>query len=144
MSLIDIPILCRLRSSIENLVDGNDNEPLVTFPESDSPTDELSLELVSSQLPSSELMQMQNGCGTMVDTVKFEEKRTTSASNTKVVTDGFSREQASSKSEELKRVQTGDVQYEEKKAAAARMDRMEIDGVTTEQNAAMMRVSKHC
>lgn len=122
-------------------MDGNDNEPLVTFPESDSPTDELSLDLTSPQMPgSAELIQM-NGCGALVDTVKFEEKRMTSASKTKVVTDGFSREQASSNSAELKRVQAGDVQYEEKKAAAACMDRMEIDGIKTEQNAAMMKVS---
>lgn len=132
-----------MRSSLENLVDGDDNEPVVSFPDSDSPTDELTLDLTTPKLPvsSSELMQLQNGCGTLVDTVKFEEKRMTSASKTKVVTDGFSREQASSNSAELKRVQAGDVQYEEKKAAAASMDRMERDGITTEQNAAMMKVS---
>lgn len=125
-------------------MDGNDNEPLVTFPEGDSPTDELTLDLsVAHQLPvsSSELMQLQNGSGAVVDTVKFEEKRMTTASKTKVVTDGFSREQATSNSAELKRVQAGDVQYEEKKAAAASMDRMEMDGIKTEQNAAMMKVS---
>lgn len=139
-----------MRSSMENLVDGggDDNcQPLVTFPDSDSPTDELSLDLSAAahqlcpSVSAAERMQLQNGCGTMVDTVQFEEKRTTSASKTKVVTDGFSREQASSNSAEHKRMQAGDVQYEEKKAAAATMDRMERDGVTTEQNAAMMKVS---
>lgn len=124
-------------------MDSDVNEPLVTFPDGDSPTDELTLDLVNAQLPnvsSTELMQLQNGSGALVDTVKFEEKRMTSASKTKVITDGFSREQASSNSAELKRVQAGDVQFEEMKAAAARMDRMEKDGVTTEQNAAMMKV----
>lgn len=128
-------------------MDGNENEPLVIFPEGDSPTDELTLDLSAPhQLPvsSSELMQLQNGSGTVVDTVKFEEKRMTTASKTKVVTDGFSREQATSNSAELKRVQAGDVQYEEKKAAAACMDRMEMDGIKTEQNAAMMKVSNVC
>lgn len=120
-------------------MDGNDSEPLVTFPEGDSPTDELQLDLTTVPQLQSELMQLQNG--TLVDTVKFEEKRTTTASKTKVVTDGFSREQASSNSAKLKRVQAGDVQYEEKKAAAATMERMEMDGVKTEQNAAMMKVS---
>lgn len=125
-------------------MDCDDNEPVVSFPD-DSPTDELTLDLTSPQMPtSSELMQLQNGCGSLVDTVKFEEKRMTSASKTKVVTDGFSREQASSNSAELKRVQAGDVQYEEKKAAAASMDRMERDGIKTEQNAAVMKVSNQC
>lgn len=76
-----------------------------------------------------------------VDTVKFEKKSMTTASKSKVITDGFSSEQASSNSAELKRVQAGDVQYEEKKAAAQCMNRMEVDGIKTEQNAAMMKVS---
>lgn len=124
-------------------MDGDDSEPFVTFPPGDSPTSELTLDLITPKADA--MMQMQNGFdGSLVDTVKFEEKRMTSASKTKVVTDGFSREQASSNSAELKRVQAGDVQYEEKKAAAAVMDRLEIDGVKTEQNAAMLKVSNRC
>lgn len=39
--------------------------------------------------------------GTTMDTVKFEEKRITSASKTKVITDGFSSEQVMKKDEFL-------------------------------------------
>lgn len=87
----------RIRSSLENLVDGPDNEPLVTFPDGDTPSEELQLDLsptmavvVPSDLGSLTTEQMG---GTTVDTVKFEEKRITSASKTKVITDGFSSEQ---------------------------------------------------
>lgn len=121
-------------------MDGNDNEPFVTFPDGDSPTTELAtMDLTQLPTTTAELMHLQNG--NMVDTVQFSEKRVTSKSNTKVVSGGFSREQASSNCAEMTRLQAGDVQFEEKKAAAAQMDRMEVDGVTTEQNAAMMKVS---
>lgn len=79
--------------------------------------------------------------GTIVDTVKFEEKRTKTESKTKVVTDGFSSEQATSNLAESKRIQTGDIDYQQAKAAAASRNRMEVDGIKTEENAAVIHVS---
>lgn len=85
--------LGRLHQSLENIVD---EEPLVTFPD-ESPTS--SLELSASQLgqlssnADNELVAG-NHLNT-TDTVKFEEKRTMSASKMKVIKDGFSSEKAS-------------------------------------------------
>lgn len=146
---------------MENLIDGpSDTEQLVTFPDDDV-ADELSNGAggsggISSCGASSELMLMPNGAqlvgvvggGQLCvgnagagDTVKFEEKRTTSASKCKVITDGFSSEQATSNSTEMKHLQTGDVDYKEETAAAAVRKKIEVDGVTAEQNAAALKVS---
>lgn len=70
----------------------------MTFPDNDSPTEDLHLEL-SPTLPmtaehlNGHQLQLQGVHTGSMDTVKFEEKRMTSASKTKVVTDGFSSEQ---------------------------------------------------
>lgn len=92
----------RLRSSLENIVDGDDDgeeEPMVTFPD-ETPTNELELELHAPQLPcvtttASGDLAITNDHLTTAETVKFEEKRTVSASKTKVIKDGFSSEQVS-------------------------------------------------
>jgi hypothetical protein len=82
---------------MENLVDDDDTEPLVTFPDSESPSQELQLDLSPTmpQMPS----ELTNGHGKHsvgnVDTVKYEQKSMSSASKTKVVTDGYSSEQVS-------------------------------------------------
>lgn len=120
-------------------MDRSDDEPLVTFPDGDSPSDELNLDL-SVAMPdvgSDLVASINTGSGG----TKFEQKSMTSASKTKVVTDGFSSEQASSESAVLKRLKAGDLTYEETSAAAGRMQRLEIDGITTEQNAALVKVS---
>jgi hypothetical protein len=75
------------------------------------------------------------------ETVKFEQKRVTSASKTKVVTDGFSSEQATANSSEMKRVQTGEVSYQEQSAASAVRARLEMDGVSAEKSVALKQVS---
>jgi len=62
-------------------------------------------------------------------------------SKTKVVTDGFSSEQATSNSAEMKRLQAGDIDYQESKGASAMRNRLEMDGVKTEENAAVIKVS---
>nr|XP_036215088.1 NAD(+) hydrolase sarm1 isoform X4 [Bactrocera oleae] len=126
----------KIRSSIENLVD-SDAEPLVTFPDTDDDHHNLA-DLVSAsngKLTTNGL----NGSGKIVDTVKFEEKRTKTESKTKVVADGFSTEQATSNLAEMKRLQTGDIDYQEAKAAAAMRNRTEMDGVKTEENAAVIQ-----
>lgn len=87
----------RLRSSLENIVDGNDaDEPLVTFPD-ETPTGDLELELHATQLPcvAPGKLSVTNDHLNSTDTVKFEEKRMVSASKTKVIKDGFSSEQVS-------------------------------------------------
>lgn len=86
-------ISCRIRSSMENLIDDHESEPLVTFPDGDS-EEELQLDLEQAiPIVGDDQLQCVNAGG--VDTVKFEQKRTTSASKTKVITDGFSSEQVS-------------------------------------------------
>ncbi|KAM7357195.1 NAD(+) hydrolase sarm1-like isoform 3-T3 [Cochliomyia hominivorax] len=129
----------KLRSSLENIVDGN-TEPHITFPDEHDHDDDhmnLNMDLVkaSNQLSTNGLSGSK---GTIVDTVKFEEKRTKTESKTKVVTDGFSSEQATSNLAESKRLQTGDIDYQQAKAAAASRNRMEMDGVKTEENAAVI------
>lgn len=64
----------RLRSSMDNLVDTDDGdytEPVVTFPDADSPPPVTGPVTLTSP-------------GVGVDTVKFEQKKMTSASSTKV------------------------------------------------------------
>lgn len=87
----------RLRSSLENIVDGDDvDEPLVTFPD-ETPTGDLELELHAPRLPcvTPGELSITNDHLNSTDTVKFEEKRMVSASKTKVIKDGFSSEQVS-------------------------------------------------
>lgn len=75
------------------------------------------------------------------DTVKFEQKSMSSASKTKIVKDGFSSEQATSNTAEMKRLQAGDIDYKEASAAAAMRNKIEVDGMTAEQNAAVVKVN---
>jgi hypothetical protein len=77
------------------------------------------------------------------ETVKFEQKRVTSASKTKVVTDGFSSQQATANSTEMKRLQTGEMSYQEQSTAAAVRARLEMDGVSAEKSMALKQVSGH-
>lgn len=164
-------------------MDGPDNEPLVTFPDGDTPSEELQLDLSTGTggggggggvvcVPMSgggggggDELSLTNGQLCSTDTVKFEEKRMTSASKTKVITDGFSSEQvratllynflsiifkflfslrawwqATSNSAEMKRLQTGDIDYKEETAAAAMRNKIEVDGIMAEQNAASIKV----
>lgn len=130
----------RIRSSLENLVDGNENEPLVTFPENDSADEDLHLELT----PTMSTDHLTNGqlqtTGTTSSKVEYEQKRSMTASKTQVITDGFSSEQATSNSAEMKRYQAGDVEYKEAMQQAAIRNRIEIDGVSAEQNSAVKKV----
>ncbi|CAD7002349.1 unnamed protein product [Ceratitis capitata] len=127
----------KIRSSIENLVD-SDTEPLVTFPDTDDDHHNLA-DLVSASNGKLSASNGLSGSGKLVDTVKFEEKRSRTESKTKVVADGFSTEQATSNLAEMKRLQTGDIDYQEAKAAAAMRNRTEMDGVKTEENAAVIQ-----
>lgn len=83
---------------MENLVDDPESEDLVTVTFPDEPqSEEMQLELSPSIVPedmtNGSLQSISaNGIST-ADTVKFEQKRTTSASKTKILTNGFSSEQ---------------------------------------------------
>ncbi|CAO1372534.1 unnamed protein product [Diamesa serratosioi] len=135
----------RIRSSMENLVDDPESEGLVTvtFPD-DPPNDDLQLDLspscLTEELTNGQLQTVGNGITS--DTVKFEQKRMTSATKTKVLTNGYSSEQATSNSAEVKKLQAGDVEYKEANAVAAMRNRLEIDGVMTEQNAALLQEAR--
>lgn len=130
----------RLRSSMEELdrddgggSGGASPEPLVTFPDPDTPPPVTGTVCLTSP-------NLVSGVGhnsSSAETLKFEQKRVTSASKTKVVTDGFSSEQATANSTEMKRVQTGEVSYQEQTAAAAVRARLEMDGVSAEKSVAL-------
>ncbi|XP_068142851.1 NAD(+) hydrolase sarm1 isoform X4 [Drosophila tropicalis] len=135
----------QLRTSIENLVDGNDDcNVIVTMPDDDDNPHHhhpfgSGLDLThptAAQLSASSAL---SGSNKTIDTIKFQEKRTKTESKTKVVTDGYSSEQATSNSAEMKRLQAGDIDYKENKAAAAMRNRTEMDGVKTEENAAVIQ-----
>lgn len=145
---------------MDSLDDPQGADPLVTFPDSETDDDHLS-GMASSLKPlgangggSGGILvpngtnhhhhqALMNGCaaaGTTVDTVKFEQKKMTSESKTKVTTDGFSSEQATINSAESKKLQAGDLQYQEQAALAATSSRMEVDGVTAEEKGAILKV----
>nr|XP_040230386.2 NAD(+) hydrolase sarm1 isoform X2 [Anopheles coluzzii] len=154
-------IKSRLRSSMDSLDDPQGADPLVTFPDSETDDDHLS-GMASSLKPlgangggSGSILvpngtnhhhqALMNGCaaaGTTVDTVKFEQKKMTSESKTKVTTDGFSSEQATINSAESKKLQAGDLQYQEQAALAATSSRMEVDGVTAEEKGAILKEAR--
>ncbi|XP_044015576.1 NAD(+) hydrolase sarm1 isoform X2 [Aphidius gifuensis] len=163
----------RLRSSMENLVDRDGNvdeennytEPLVTFPDPDTPppvtgttglTVNTSSPLASlnsrnsldfpkhSMKPTITMPQISSigGLTTGQETLKYEQKKMTSASKTKVVTDGFSAEKATANSAEMRALMTGDVSYKEQTAATAARARVEVDGVSAEKSVASAREKK--
>lgn len=129
----------RLRSSMDNLVeDENDlvvdtGEPLVTFPDSEATSPIIG--------PTSSPMLTRSVDAGSCDTVKFEHKAMSSASSTKVVTDGFSAEKATANTAEMKRLQAGEVDYQEQSAAAAMRARIDMDGITAEKNQLHKQVS---
>ncbi|KAK9873363.1 hypothetical protein WA026_022172 [Henosepilachna vigintioctopunctata] len=111
----------KIKSSLENLVDVDEDEvmnsqPVVTFPDEATIPSE-----VGSPISA-------------MDTVKFEQKTMNNFKSTKVVTDGFSAEKESAKCAEMKKLQAGDVSYEENSAAAATRARLEVDGVSAEKS----------
>ncbi|XP_017111795.1 NAD(+) hydrolase sarm1 isoform X3 [Drosophila elegans] len=127
----------KIRASLENLVDDDDSNVIVTLPDDDDcPHSFGSLSHpTAAQLSANGL----SGSSKTIDTIKFQEKSMKTESKTKVVTDGFSSEQATSNSAEMKRLQTGDIDYQESKGASAMRNRLEMDGVKTEENAAVIK-----
>ncbi|XP_017053144.1 NAD(+) hydrolase sarm1 isoform X3 [Drosophila ficusphila] len=131
----------KLRTSFENLVDDDDSNGIVTMPDDDDcPHNHFGSGLnlshpTAAQLSASGL----SGSNKTIDTIKFQEKSMKTESKTKVVTDGFSSEQATSNSAAMKRLQAGDIDYQESKGASAMRNRLEMDGVKTEENAAVIK-----
>ncbi|XP_065347575.1 NAD(+) hydrolase sarm1 isoform X2 [Cloeon dipterum] len=124
-----------LRNSLEQL-DADDNvmgdaevgngEPIITFPEPDTPTTPPAIGALTSPnlvVNSMALAGTNNSSATTTASeMKFEQKRVTSATKTKVVTDSFS---------------TGEVTFQQQSAAAAVRSRLEMEGVTAEKSAAI-------
>uniref|UniRef100_A0A0K8SPA2 ADP-ribosyl cyclase/cyclic ADP-ribose hydrolase n=2 Tax=Lygus hesperus TaxID=30085 RepID=A0A0K8SPA2_LYGHE len=147
-----------VRSSVEDLCglsgedEGGGAEPLVTFPDPDTPPPGAGGPIgsplgstIGSPLGStrcSPLGSPNSEISAASNTMKFEQKRVHSASNTKVVVDGFSAERASANTSEMKRVQAGDVTYQESQQAAQRRARLEMDGITAEKQLNMHQEKK--
>ncbi|XP_062543365.1 NAD(+) hydrolase sarm1 isoform X5 [Armigeres subalbatus] len=127
----------RLRASMDSL-DEPMTEYQVTHPDSDG---EISNMIVKN--PDGTMVQNGHlGMNGTVDTVKFEQKKTTSESKTKVVKDGFSREQATLNSAQMKKLHAGDVQYQEEAALAAVSNKTEVDGLKHEEKAAILNEAR--
>lgn len=77
-----------LNASLEHL-DVSESEPLVTFPDDGTPTEERQIILSHPQsMIGTDAKSFLNA----KDTLKFEERRMSSASETKLIADGFSKE----------------------------------------------------
>lgn len=107
--------------------------PLVTFPESDTPppiVDKPSLLAANTVVGS-----------TAANELKYSTARVTSASSTRVVTDGYSASKSAANSAKMRRLQHGDVHYAEHSAAGASHRLLQAEGLTAEQKAAYLQVS---
>jgi len=144
-----------LRNSIEQLDvdpggDGSETgEPIITFPEPDTPSTPpptigalTSPNLVVNSMALAGTNNSASLATTASSEMKFEQKRVTSATKTKVVTDSFSAEQASSNSAEMRRLHAGDLSFQQQSAAAAVRSRLDMDGITAEKTAAIKQVGK--
>ncbi|GLH04047.1 Sterile alpha and TIR motif-containing protein 1 [Gryllus bimaculatus] len=138
----------RLRSSLEELdredAGGGspDPEPLVTFPDPDTPPPTGPVALPSLVGPAGvgvvgAASTAAAAAAAAETSLKFEQKRVTSASKTKVVTDTFSAEQATANSAEVKRVQAEGLSYQEQSAAKAVRSRLEMEGLSAEKSMAL-------
>lgn len=74
--------------------------------------------------------------------LKYEQKKVTSSSKTKVVTDKNSYESASGQSSESRKLQAGDVSYAESSKKAATKAKIEVDGITAEKAAAVSQEAR--
>lgn len=149
-----------MKSSLEDLdrsdIDGENcdlkSEPLVTFPDPDTPppvTGTVTLyspNLVSSISPnglianghvnSNHMISSTTTSTSTTETVKIEQKRIAS----KMVTDAFATEQALANGSEMQRVQTSDI-YQTESAASAVRSMVEIEGVSADKSIALKQVS---
>jgi hypothetical protein len=148
-----------LRNSIEQLDvdDGgggliNDNdvgngEPVITFPEPDTPSTPPAIGALTSPnlvVNSMALAGTTNNSASATTAsaseMKFEQKRVASSTKTKVVTDSFSAEQASANSAEVRRLHAGEMTFQQQTNQAAARARLEMDGITAEKSSALKQV----
>ncbi|XP_014300815.1 NAD(+) hydrolase sarm1 isoform X2 [Microplitis demolitor] len=132
----------------------DDDQPVVTFPDSDTPSPtslrprNMSIDSTSQLDPLNSFSDLHH-INTPInissiglagqESMKFEEKKMTSTSTTKLVTDRFSAEKATANCEEMRALQAGDVSYKEESAATAARARVEVDGVSAEKSVATAR-----
>lgn len=119
-----------------------DPEPLVTFPDDSTPTDEREVCLASPQVLTTTDLNSAKAYLNSIDTVKFEEKRMTSASQTKVIADGFSSERAINNSSETKRLQSNDIDYGEAIASSQSRNKIQLDRISAEENASVLKEAR--
>ncbi|KAI8434842.1 hypothetical protein MSG28_003334, partial [Choristoneura fumiferana] len=149
----------RLRSSMENIVDQGDlgesslpdirdlsdmgdmgdmgdmcelsgDGPLVTFPESDTPPPVGEKPLLVANAASI------NASLNSANKLKYSAAQVSSASSTRVVTDGYSASNSKANSSRMQHLQHGDIQYAERSAAGASRKLLQAEGLAAEQNAA--------
>lgn len=126
-------------------LDDPNPEYQVTHPDSDGEMGSVIMMKPPNGIVQNGAAGMMNGGGVISstgDTVKFEQKKTTSESKTKVVTDGFSSEQATVNSASMKMLQAGDVEYQEQTGLAAMSNTMEVDGLKTEEKGALLKEAR--
>ncbi|XP_047512131.1 NAD(+) hydrolase sarm1 isoform X4 [Pieris napi] len=149
----------RLRSSMENIVDQDDikerhipdiremgdigdmgdmtdlagDGPLVTFPESDTPPPDKPCLLAPASATIASLGS------SAANELKYSAARSSSASSTRVITDGFSASKSAANSSRMRRLQHGDMQYAEHSATGASHRLLQAEGLTAEQNAAYLQ-----
>ena len=82
------------------------------------------------------------GGGVSANSFSHEERKSSSTSKTKIVTDKYSTESVTANAAQLKRVQAGDVSFEEKTASAASKARLEKDGIVAEKESSLKHASR--
>ncbi|XP_063620717.1 NAD(+) hydrolase sarm1-like isoform X5 [Cydia splendana] len=155
----------RLRSSMENIVDQGDivsdnslpdirdlsdmgditdmgnmcelseDGPLVTFPESDTPPPVSENPLLPSLANAASINASLNSANKL----KYSAAQVSSASSTRVVTDGYSASNSKANSSRMQHLQHGDLQYAERSAAGASRKLLQAEGLAAEQNAAYLQ-----
>lgn len=147
------PVSDFLRNSIEQLdvddggggLDDNDvgnGEPVITFPDTDAPSTPPAIGALTSPnlVNSMALSGTNNSAAATASEMKFEQKRMTTATKTKVVTDSFSAEQASANTAEVRRLQANELSMQQQTAASAVRSRLEMDGITAEKSTVLKQV----
>lgn len=111
---------------------------MIHFPDDDDPDELRMVDLTENGGGKSlNANHLSGGC----DSMNFEQKRLKTQSKKKIVTDGFSSEEATSNLAESKRLQAGDIDYQQETMSAASRNLLELKGVKTEENSAMVHVS---
>ncbi|KAL1132187.1 hypothetical protein AAG570_010144 [Ranatra chinensis] len=121
----------RLRSSMEDLVEDGGGGGGGGDPETPPPP------AMSGPCPPPPL----TAASAAAETLKFEQKRVSSASKTKVVTDAFCAQQASANTAEMKRLQAGEITYQQNTAQSQMRARLEMDALSAEKSVNMIQVN---